>query len=82
MWAKDKDAKEILKEFDRVILACGSSRPRDIDAPGRDAKGIRFAVDFLSEVTKTLLDSDFTKVPYELAKRKACDHYRRRRYGK
>ena len=67
---KDKDAKEILKEFDRVILACGSSRPRDIDAPGRDAKGIRFAVDFLSEVTKTLLDSDFTKVPYELAKGK------------
>jgi glutamate synthase (NADPH/NADH) small chain len=38
--------------------------------PGRDAGGIRFAVDFLSEVTKTLLDSDFQKVPYELAKDK------------
>lgn len=67
---RDQDAKEILASFDRVILACGASRPRDIDAPGRDAKGIRFAVDFLSEVTKTLLDSDFAKVPYELAKDK------------
>ena len=67
---RDQDAKEILASFDRVILACGASRPRDIDAPGRDAKGIRFAVDFLSEVTKTLLDSEFTKVPYELAKDK------------
>ena len=67
---KDKKAEQILKEFDRVVLACGSSQPRDIKAPGRDAKGIRFAVDFLSEVTKSLLDSDFKKVPYELAKGK------------
>ena len=67
---KDKKAEEILKEFDRVVLACGSSQPRDIKVPGRDAKGIRFAVDFLSEVTKSLLDSDFQKVPYTLAKGK------------
>lgn len=67
---KDKDAKEILKSYDRVILACGSSRPRDIQAPGRDAEGIYFAVDFLSKVTKNLLDSDFSNVPFELAKGK------------
>lgn len=67
---KDKKAEELLKEFDRVVLACGSSQPRDIQAPGRDAKGIRFAVDFLTEVTKTLLDSNFEKVPYDLAKGK------------
>ena len=53
-----------------MVLAGGASQPRDIKAPGRDAKGIRFAVDFLSEVTKSLLDSDFKKVPYELAKGK------------
>lgn len=67
---KEKDAQEILKSFDRVILACGSSRPRNIEAPGRDAKGIQFAVDFLSNVTKILLDSDFTKIPFELAEGK------------
>ena len=56
--------------YDAVILACGASHPRDINAPGRDAKGIYFAVDFLTQVTKRLLDSDFKDVPYELAKDK------------
>ena len=62
---KDKKAKELLKEFDRVLLCCGASNPRDIQAPGRDAKGIWFAVDFLRTVTKSLLDSNLKdkKVP-------------------
>ena len=67
---KDMKAASILKEFDRVVLACGASQARDIKAPGRDAKGIRVAVDFLSEVTKKLLDSGFEEVPYSLAKGK------------
>ena len=67
---KDIKAEELLKQFDRVILACGASNPRDIKVLGRDAKGIYFAVDFLGQVTKALLDSDFAKVPYELAKGK------------
>ena len=61
---------ELKNEYDAVILACGASHPRDINAPGRDAKGIFFAVDFLTQVTKTLLDSDFKDVPYELARDK------------
>ena len=67
---KDIHAAELKKEYDSIILACGASNPRNIDAPGRDAKGIRFAVDFLTEVTKRLLDSDFKDIPYELAKDK------------
>ena len=62
--------KELQKQFDAIVLTCGASNPRDIKAPGRDAEGIYFAVDFLSRVTKELLDSDFKKVPYELAKDK------------
>jgi glutamate synthase (NADPH/NADH) small chain len=62
--------KELQKKFDAIVLTCGASHPRDINAPGRDAEGIHFAVDFLSKVTKELLDSDFKKVPYELAKDK------------
>ena len=61
---KDKKADKLLKEFDCVILACGSSNPRDISAPGRDAKGIYFAVDFLTRNTKSLLDSDFKDKQY------------------
>lgn len=49
---------KILQKFDRVILACGASNPRDIQAPGRDALGIYFAVDYLKMVTKSLLDSN------------------------
>lgn len=56
---EDIKASRLLKEYDRVILACGTSNPRDIQAPGRDAAGIYFAVDFLKATTKSLLDSGF-----------------------
>ncbi len=63
-------AGELLARYDRVLLAAGASRPRDIAVPGREAKGIFFAVDFLSQVTKALLDSDFQEPPYSLARGK------------
>lgn len=56
---KDVKPARLLKEYDRIILACGASEPRDIQVPGRDAKGIYFAVDFLKANTKSLLDSNF-----------------------
>lgn len=56
---KDITAKEIEKEFDRVVLCCGASNPRDIKVPGREAKGIYFAVDFLKEVSKKLMDEAY-----------------------
>ena len=56
---RDVKAEALLKDYHRVVLACGSSNPRDINAPGRDAKGIYFAVDFLKANTKSLLDSKF-----------------------
>lgn len=67
---KDITGEELLEKYDRIVLACGASNPRDIKVPGRDAEGIYFAVDFLKKVTKTLLDSDYKKVPYELVKGK------------
>ena len=63
-------ASKILKEFDSVVLACGAYNPRDINAPGRDAKGIYFAVDFLSQTTKSLLDSNLADGKYVSAKGK------------
>ncbi len=61
---KDVKASKILADFDRVVLCCGSSNPRDIKAPGRDAKGIYFAVDFLTANTKSLLNSGFKDKQY------------------
>ena len=54
----DITAEELLKKFDRVILCCGASNPRDIKVPGRDAQGIYFAVDFLKSTTKALWAND------------------------
>ena len=67
---KDISGEDIKKEYDAVVLACGASHPRDINAPGRDADGIYFAVDFLKQVTKRLLDSEFKEFPYDLAEGK------------
>ena len=53
--------ERLLKEFDAVALCCGATLPRDLKVPGRDAKGIHFAVDFLSANTKHLLDNNFKK---------------------
>lgn len=52
---KNVKAEELLKNYDSVILACGASNPRDIKAPGREAEGIYFAVDFLTRSTKHVL---------------------------
>jgi glutamate synthase (NADPH/NADH) small chain len=68
---RDLKADKILHEFDRVILACGASNPRDIGAPGRDAQGIYFAVDFLIANTQQLLDSSDTKDSIPCAKNDA-----------
>ena len=67
---KDIKAEQLKKEYDSIILACGSSHPRDIEVPGRDAKNIYFAVDFLKSTTKALLDSGLKDNTYISAKGK------------
>ena len=56
---RDITAEELKQQYDAVVLCCGAKQPRDIGVPGRDAEGIYFAVDYLSSVTKSLLDSNF-----------------------
>ena len=57
------NAKNLMDKYDAIILCCGSSNPRDIDAAGRkDAKGIYFAVDFLTSTTKCLWANDMKLV--------------------
>jgi len=55
---KDFPAGKLMSEFDAVVLAGGSTRPRDLSAEGRGVKGIHFAMDFLKANTKSLLDSN------------------------
>ncbi len=44
---KTVSPKELQKEFDAVILAGGSEQPRDLTVPGRELKGVHFALEFL-----------------------------------
>ena len=66
----DITADDIMKQYDKVILACGASHPRDINVPGRDAEGIYFAVDFLRSTTKALLDNGLAEGTFISAKDK------------
>lgn len=45
-------AKIVRDANDAVALACGSTIPRDLPMPGRDATGVYFAMDFLTQNNK------------------------------
>ena len=46
---EDLPAEQLLREFDAICLACGSTVPRDLDVPGRELDGVHFAMDYLSQ---------------------------------
>lgn len=52
----EKDAAELLRDYDAVVLCCGSGTPRDLAVEGREAQGVVFAVDFLKSTTHALLE--------------------------
>ena len=59
--SKEHPAKEVLKDFDAVVLCCGAKKAREL-APAKSddgskglVKGAWFAVDFLTKVTKGVL---------------------------
>src|SRR5262249_17724569 len=42
-------AARLRKEFDAVVLACGATQARDLTVPGRELKGVHFAMEFLTQ---------------------------------
>ena len=62
--------EKLRSDFDAVVLCCGSTVPRDLLIPGREAKGIYFAMDYLKANTKSLLDSQHRDQAYINAKSK------------
>ena len=49
-------AKQLLDEFDAVVLCTGATKPRDLPVPGRDLKGVHPAMDYLAGNTRSLLE--------------------------
>jgi glutamate synthase (NADPH/NADH) small chain len=48
----DVTGEELRREFDAVVLSMGATRPRDLPVPGRELKGIHFAMEFLPQQNK------------------------------
>ncbi|HEV2200574.1 MAG TPA: glutamate synthase subunit beta [Bryobacteraceae bacterium] len=42
------------RDFNAILLAIGAEDPRDLNVPGRDLKGIHFAMDFLPQQNKVV----------------------------
>ncbi|XP_010537100.1 PREDICTED: glutamate synthase 1 [NADH], chloroplastic isoform X2 [Tarenaya hassleriana] len=60
----------IREENDAIVLAVGSTKPRDLPVPGRELPGVHFAMEFLHANTKSLLDSSLQDGNYISAKGK------------
>ncbi|MCH9021569.1 MAG: glutamate synthase subunit beta [Planctomycetes bacterium] len=67
---RDITAQQLIEDYEAIILATGATKPRDLPIPGRDLDGIMFAVPFLRDNTKSLLDSNFVDGQYINAKDK------------
>ena len=67
---KHLDPQALRAEYDAVVLCCGAAQPRDLTVPGREAEGIWFAVDFLKETTRALLDCGLAAGAFPSAKDK------------
>jgi len=56
--------EELRREFDAILLAGGATAPRDLQVPGRELKGVYFAMEFLALQNKrcegdNIPDADF-----------------------
>ena len=55
---KDLPAQSLLTDFDATVICTGATKPRDLPIEGRNLKGIHFAMEFLHNNTKALLDNE------------------------
>jgi glutamate synthase (NADPH/NADH) small chain len=54
----DVNINELLREFNVIVLAGGSTIPRDLKIPGRELKGVHYAMDFLKQQNKRLSNTE------------------------
>lgn len=50
----DITAEELDQQYDAVVLCTGSTVPRDLPIPGRDLKGVHYAMEFLTQQNKVI----------------------------
>ena len=52
---------DLLREFHAIVLAGGSTIPRDLTIPGRELKGVHFAMDFLTQQNKRVSNKNVSE---------------------
>ncbi|KAF4516910.1 hypothetical protein B566_EDAN007998 [Ephemera danica] len=55
---KDISAKELVEEYDAVLLSTGATWPRDLPIPGRQLEGIHYAMSFLETWQKKQMGNE------------------------
>ena len=53
---RDEKTRALLADYDQVVVAVGAREPRRLKVPGADLDGVVYAVDYLTESTRALLD--------------------------
>lgn len=52
---------QLTEQYDAVVIATGTPTARDLKAPGRELKGVHFALELLSQQNRVLAGVEFTK---------------------
>jgi len=52
---KNVAVEDLRRDFDAIVLAGGAEHPRDLNVPGRELKGIHFAMEFLPQQNRRAL---------------------------
>ncbi|WP_026677587.1 glutamate synthase subunit beta [Fictibacillus gelatini] len=60
---KDITADQLKSQYDAVVLCIGAQKQRDLLVEGRELNGVHFAMDYLTETTKSFLNSNFSEEP-------------------
>jgi glutamate synthase (NADPH/NADH) small chain len=57
----DVSISDLLREYNAIVLAGGSTVPRNLNIPGRELKGVYFAMEFLKQQNKRVADIKFSQ---------------------
>lgn len=57
----DVSINDLLREYNAVVLAGGSTIPRDLKIPGRELNGVHFAMEFLKQQNKRVANREFNE---------------------
>ena len=58
---RSREISSLTSDYDAVVIATGTPTARDLKAPGRELKGVHFALELLSQQNRVLAGMEFSK---------------------